>query len=159
MRIKKVKAKSDGKIFIVYEVLNSSEKYDENQMTCSDRAQPEFYKSLSNLKGQVIDLCELPKEWKADIEPTGVTFTYSESGESMSATIIAKRTLTKSNSPQNIVTPHKAQAKEGDGEEAAVVGLPDKCIKLLEKVIEQAKLYIDGKREQASLDLKDKQDG
>ena len=149
MRIKKLRA-DEKKIVLSYEKESVPGQLDDYSVTFHDKAVPSFYKSLDNLKGDVVSLCEFRKELEERIKVTGVTFSYDGETDIMGATIVAQVKLKNSTSPLNVATPHKvSELKDGKGNKKAL--LTEGCVTLLEKVKEECVSYIDGKREQTNL--------
>lgn len=151
MRFKKIKITSDKKISIIYEQQSKNGFYDEYSMTCSEEARPEFYKAMNGLAVFVIDMCELPKEYLERITIRGVSFSYGGDKEVMGATISAGMRLDNSYSGLNLNTPHKASDSYSDNDPDPMQVLDDKCVEALDRLCEEAELYVDGDRAQMQL--------
>ena len=156
--ITKVKFGKENKIHIEYKVerqVNGKTDYDEFTLNCVDKPRPEFEVVFINLRKHVLEICELPAD-VSDVEKVivkGVSFSYSESesGESvMGATITASRSLSKSNAPLIINTPHKFDVAHNDKQPITLLLTPE-CADLLYELIEEAEKYIDGERSQLNM--------
>lgn len=151
MRIKKAKVTSDKKIMMIYEKETKNHTWDEYQFTCSDMARPEFYSALQVLAKHVIEMCELPDSYLERIEVRGVSFSYSGPDETMGATISAGMRLDNSYVKLNLNTPHKASDSYSDQDPDPMQVLSTECIDALNKLCEEAELYINGDRAQGKL--------
>ena len=151
-RMKKVKITKEGKINIIYEKQMKS-TWDEYSFICSERAKPSFYESFDKLLPYVIELCELPDEYKQRITVKSISFSYGGESEVMGATITAAMELEHSNTPLNLNTPHKPSEPYNSAQEEALPDqcLTDDCVTALYKLCDEANLYIDGEREQTKL--------
>ncbi len=148
IRIKKVKITKHNRINIQYEKQNkNTETWDEYSLTCSDEPRPEFRLALARLATHVVEMCELPYEYKSRIIVNGVTFSYGGESETMGATIISQMELENSNTNLNLNTPHKGSEFYGDPKQL----LTDECIDDLEELIKEVELYIEGERAQMNL--------
>lgn len=151
IRIKKVKITKHNKINIQYEKQNrNTETWDKYSLTCSDEPRPEFRLALERLATHVVEMCELPYEYKQRIIVTGVTFSYGGESETMGATIISQMELENSNTNLNINTPHKTSefySETGDPKQL----LTYECLEDLENLINEVELYIEGERAQMNL--------
>lgn len=148
MRFKKIKVK-DAKVNLEYEVLKGS-SWDEFALLSNDKAQPAFYNALQAMAIDLTEMCELPADYVEKILVTGVSFSYAGERETMGATIIGQMKLKKSNVNLNLNTPHKIvdfYAESGDPFQL----LSDGCRTRLSELIEEAKNYVKGIREQAEL--------
>jgi hypothetical protein len=151
VRIKKFSIKKD-KVNIRYESQNKKTgSWDEYSMSCSDAPRPELEKALQDLATDVLEMCELPKEYTKRIKVTGVTFSYGGENEVMGATITSQMKLHKSNCDLNINTPHKASASYTAFDADPKALLTNECIAALEYLCKEIELYISGQRAQTTL--------
>lgn len=152
MRFKKIKITKDKKIMMIFEKQSkNSDVWDEYSLTCSEEARPEFYKALQALAKYVIEMCELPDDYLDRITVRGVTFSYAGMAEVMGATISAGMKLENSYTELNLNTPHKASDSYSDQDPDPMQVLSDECIDALDRLCEEAQLYVDGERAQMQL--------
>lgn len=156
-QITKIKLGKESKVHIEYRVPRSTEDgddYDLFTLDCVDKPLPAFEDAMMELRKHVLDICEMPAD---DLEVMkvivkGVSFSYSGDDDVMGATIIAIKTLNKSNTRLMINTPHKFSQPHSENQGAEMC-LSYDCIMVLEELIEQAEKYLDGERAQLKLDL------
>jgi hypothetical protein len=156
MQIKKVKVTKEGKISMEY-TQGAKGLQDEYTFTCSQKARPEFYQAFSDLRTDVIEICELDADaaggsteyYLSRITVKGVSFSYGGEDETMGAVLIAELRLDNSN-PLNLITPHKPSDLYGETGDPKMCLSAD-CIEHLEKLTKEAELYIKGDRAQASM--------
>lgn len=156
IRFTKIKvAKSDKtetiKIRIEYEVKNASKnEWDEMVLTSSDEAKESFHEALQALSIDVVEMCELPEDYKERVIVRSVSFSYGGKNDTMGATITATMKLLRSNVPLNINTPHKIEEFYSDeGDEAQL--LSEDCVHRLYELGYQAELFMKGERAQIPL--------
>lgn len=151
-RIKKIKVTKTGRISIEYDLYNKrAEAWDEYSLSCIDDPRPEFLIALARLSTHVVDMCELPKDYRNRVKVTGVTFSYGGEYEVMGAVIISQMELENSNCNLNLNTPHKASESYSDGDADPKQLLSDDCIDDLYGLCKETELYIDGDRAQISI--------
>jgi hypothetical protein len=152
IRITKVKDK-EGKVIIHYQQATpggSDGDWDDYTMTCGSKARPEFYEAMNEMVKHVVDICELPRESADLITIGGVTCSYPL--DIMGATISAKLRLRKSNAPLILNTPFKTSelyTETGDPDSL----LSGDCVDAICTLHEECEAYINGEREQLTLDL------
>lgn len=151
MRIKKIKITTDNKVLVVYEKMSRTGCWDEYSFACSEKGRPELYTALDNLAPHVIDMCELPNNYLNRIKVKSVSFSYGGENEVMGATISSQMKLEYSNCDLNLNTPHKASEPYNDGPADEKQLLSDDCVKDLDALCDEVRLYIDGERAQARL--------
>lgn len=151
-RMKKVKITKEGKINIIYEKQMKS-TWDEYSFICSEHAKPSFYESFTKMIPYVIELCELPDEYKQRITVKSISFSYGGDDEVMGATMSAAMELQHSNCPLNLNTPHKPSEPYNAMQEEPIPDqcLTEECVAALDNICAEAVAYIDGEREQTSL--------
>jgi hypothetical protein len=150
MRIKKVKITKYGQVSMSYE--QGAHNQDEYSFTCSEKARPEFYKTLEDLREHVLDMCELPANYLDRITVRGVSYSYGGEAEVMGATISASMRLDNSYQALNINTPHKASAMYNpDTPDDEMQLLSEDCIEVLSELQYECEKYIKGDRAQGSL--------
>lgn len=146
MRIIKLKIKNG--VYIEFQKKNSQEQWDDFSMNCADAPRPELIRALQKLAPFMAELCELPLDFKSKIQVKGISFSYSGSPEVMGAVISGAMKLYNSHGVLNLNTPHKVE----EGKDPAQL-LPEGCYCILDEVIEEAELYIEGSRAQGKLPL------
>lgn len=103
-----------------------------------DQPTTEFVQALQNFSDAVVEILELPSDYKRGMTVRGVTISYDEEGNPK-CTITAIKALENSNAPAVFNTPHGCEFRND-----AV---------LLEALSEQAGLYLDGQRQQGMFDF------
>ena len=139
-----------GVVFVAYE-----QGANEYSMKCNEMPRAEFVQALIELQEEVIRMCELPDEYLDRITVKSVSLNYGGKKETMGATITASMELFYSNAPLNLNTPNKPVEPYADGEyddEALEkMCLSEECVEKIFILINEANLYVDGKRAQGSL--------
>jgi hypothetical protein len=151
MKIRKIAFSSDGTILIDFDQPNPSNRSETDilSLKTKDAPRPEFKKALDGLLVHVLHILELSDKYGESMKMTGVSL--SVKGDVTYAILKAKKLLTYSNSPFNIITPKKPTSA---GEESAGDDLlTDECVKSLDLLIEEAKRFIRGERQQGELKL------
>ena len=151
VRFKKIKITSEKKIMMLFEKQSKSKAWDEYSLTCSEEARPEFYAAMQSLNKHVIEMCELPDDYIERITVRGVSFSYAGMDDVMGATISAGMRLDDSYTQLNLNTPHKASDSYSGQDPDPMQVLDDKCVEALDRLCEEAELYIDGDRAQMQL--------
>lgn len=152
IRIKKIKFTPTEKISIQYEKKNKKvHTWDEYSMTCADLPRPQLRNAMQDLGPHIIEMCELPKNYLDRITVTGVSFSYGGDKDVMGATITSQMKLTFSNCDLNLNTPHKASESYNEYEADPKQLLTDDCIKVLDNLCAEIKLYIEGERAQINM--------
>ena len=149
IRFKKIKARKDGKLRLEYEV-NNNGKWDEYTLNCSDEPKAAYTEAMAALAQDVIEMCELPVDYKDRITVTGVSFSHGGEKEVMGAVITAQMNLRHSNQPLNLNTPHKAEEYYGETGDALQL-LDEACVRRLTILQEEAEDYVNGTRAQVEM--------
>lgn len=157
MRIRKVKNSKDI-IRITYQLPDEHGVYSEEReysLTDKEKAAPGFYQAFLNMRRHVNVNCETNYD-EHNITVTGVSISYSDRGEItdlMGCVISATVELKNSNAPVNLNTPFKTEYEFGleDFGLDSSLCLSDECVTDVETLIEEAKRYVNGEREQGSL--------
>lgn len=143
------KVKYDGtKIEIRYQQPRNDGEPDEYEIKCRDLPHADFGRAFDALLPYAEEIAELPGMLEGSSRVRGVSLTWSED-DTMGACITVLKNLDTCRSPLVINTPHLPAVAANDA--GAEFVLPEKCIAALEKVIEEALAYLDGKRAQGSL--------
>lgn len=143
---------SDDSIKIEYEELNRNGGWDEYSMKSAEEPAPSFEHALDDLAPHVEQMCELTTN-DHQVHPytvRGVSFSYGGDHDVMGATITAERTLTNSNSPLILNTPHKIAEPYAEGSDETQVMTND-CLIDLERLQNEAEDYLEGKRAQMDM--------
>lgn len=140
--IKKVKVlPRQKKIKIDYE--KAGDKF---SGTYSEPAEPEFYQSFQKLILPVCEICELDLETFSDrIVPYGVTFAYVGTHDTMKASIQCKMHMPLSNTDTVLNTPSRTVSTEFED------GLDADTCRIIEKLEQETRKYLNGQRAQQSL--------
>lgn len=148
MRFRKIKH-DKGRVHIEYEV-NNKGGWDEFSLNCVDEPKPDFGIALQALGDDIIDICELPDDYRSRIRMTSVSFSYGGDNEVMAATLISQMALNRSNVNLNLNTPHKSSEPYSEGGDASQC-LSEDCIEHLTDLMLEAEDYVNGKRAQGEL--------
>lgn len=149
IRIKKIKRKSNGTIFIGYEIPSpqADGEFDEFTMSCKQEPHIDFVTALSDLAPSVKEILELPDEYAQGLVVSGVSFTHkeTEAGEVEGCVITAQKALKGHPAPAIFNTPHKTEVPYSEtGDDSAT--LTQTAIVALEALKAEAEAYIGGKR-------------
>ena len=152
-RICKVK-RASGKLEIEYEVPS---KDGANEFVLKSRELPrgEMIRAFEALvQPAIVDVLELPDAYTEDCKATGASFSYvpgPTGKEIMGCVITLQKKLSTANSPLILNTPHlPSEAYSGNPNDTNPT-LPGELVDRLEKLQEEARLYIRGERAQATL--------
>lgn len=149
IRIRKIKLSE--KVEIKYEVLEGDKVKEEYSLTCIDKPLPSFTDAILVLAQSVVEICELPYEDIDCITVSGVSFSYGGEKQVMGVVIAAQKKLKKTDAPLNLNTPHKIEDFYGEPTGSASQLLDDETRDKLYAVTEEAKMYIEGERQQEDL--------
>jgi hypothetical protein len=148
----KIKQTSENKIHLEYFEEKSNGQIDNYTFTSSDKPNPTFEIALLRLRKHLLDICEFSStdEEIKKIVVKGVSFSYATENNIMGAVLTGQRSLKYSNCPLNINTPYKAEDIYNDAGNPDLL-LPSACVIDLYKLIDEAKAYLEGDREQLDL--------
>lgn len=113
-----------------------------------------FTKAITALAAHVCSLCEFPDKDEAKITPSGITVT--ENGDNNLALIVASKRIKKGKRVFNITTPLLSMYP--DKENKATDCMAAEEARAIEKVITEAKKYLDGDRAQGIIKFEDDKD-
>lgn len=142
IEFRKIKYNSD-KVEIKYDIDNDSYK-----LSSYDKPRPEFIDALQNLVNPLVKICEFQEGYGDTIEIISVSLSYSKG--IMGATITGLKKLNTSYAPLVINSPH-LPTEDYSGNNPNAHLLPKEAITRIETLIEEAELYINGKRSQLSI--------
>ena len=151
-RIAKVKVK-DGQIIIIH--VEKHGEFNEKEITFKsfDRPHEDFDKAMDALATHARTILELPKDWKKDdMRITGVSWSQSDAGV-QGAVLTGQVSLGTSDAPFNFNTPHLPFEQYSETGNSPV--MPTDVIEALEKLQIQAEAFLEGKRAQADLFVKE----
>lgn len=115
----------------------------------ADQPMKTFNEALQALKSFVLDLLELPDSYgEKNFAIKGVSFTHKS--DIMGAVVTAEKKLADSNSPFNIATPH-LPSKPYNPKDTDSLHLSPTFVRALDRLIDEANKYIDGKRLQMDI--------
>jgi hypothetical protein len=150
MRFKKIKMTKEGKIQMEYEIKNQKGGMDEFSFSCAEEPKSSFVVALSDLRQDVLGMCELPDDYLDRIRVSGISFSYGGENETMGAVIIASMILHQSNTSLNLNTPHKIEEFYGEtGDKLQLLNEP--CVGRIKTLIFEAGDYVKGIRAQRNL--------
>ncbi|MFA7326289.1 MAG: hypothetical protein WC121_06460 [Candidatus Kapaibacterium sp.] len=142
MELRKIKYNSD-KVEIKYDIDNDSYR-----LSSYDKPRPEFIEAMQKLVEPLVEICEFQEGYGDTIDIISVSISHSKG--IMGATITGLKKLDTSYAPLVINTPHlPTEDYSGNNPNAPI--LPDIAVKRIEGLIEEAELYINGKRSQLSI--------
>lgn len=153
IRMKKIKYAGDPlKVTIKYQRLNKIGEWDDHEMETKTEPHPDFIRSLNAMGNHLQDMCE---QYTATGDPApcdarSVTVTWSGDPEIMGCVISGGRSLDWSYQPLNINTPHKTAESHSEHEDEMQL-LTTECVEDLEKLMQEAWSFIQGKRAQGDL--------
>lgn len=145
------KIKFDGtRVEIKYTVGRGGGEPDEYELKCRDLPHPDFKVAFEALRPFVAEICEMDEDYLEKSEVRGVSI--SNTNGVMGACITVLKTLKTATSPLVINTPHLPSEpyNEEQNPETAKL-LPKECVEAIQDLIDEAGLYVDGKRAQGSL--------
>ena len=164
MEINKIKIKQD-RVTIDYSKIHTIGDNNTfvNKYSIDSPEQPTeaFKKAFQNLDFHFIEICEFANKQEdiavtcEDVKITGITLKHKE-GVFEGAIITGTKQLAYSNSPLVVNTPIKLV--NYDDEFDRMKHFTDPALTAIKKVIEHAEEYVNGKRLQVEIDLKDKQE-
>jgi hypothetical protein len=147
MKITKIHVKED-RVKIEYQTRftkGDEIKVNKFAVDCCEAARPEFYKVLQSLREDMIEICELPEDFSQGLSIVGATFNHDD--DIWGALISGLKTLKKSRAPFIIHTPYKPAVPD-TGDSNRISCLSNSCVAKLDKLMEYAEGYVDGKRAQ-----------
>jgi hypothetical protein len=154
-KIRKVKF-SKGRMCIEYSVQRPGmEAEDEYTVNCGEAPHRTFLAALDNLRGHVLEMCEMSLLPVPRTTVHGASFSYTENAdgeEVLGAVITALIALNRSRSPLVINTPHKFAAPLNDADDPGFC-LTEEAGESLESLIEETNEYLNGHRAQGRLNL------
>lgn len=147
-QIQKVRQSRES-VMVIY---RESSAHGSRTITMETTEQPAaaFTAALQSLKTDVLQICDLPVEYGAQMRVTSVSFTNKK--DVMGAVITATKKLKDCNAPLNINTPHLPAAPADHKSQSTANLLSDDCVKRLEKVLKETEQLIDGKKLQTDIE-------
>lgn len=118
---------------------------DDHMLNSADKAAPSFHEALQALSQDVIEMCELPDDYRKRIIVKSVSLSHTDG--IIGATITATMELEDSNSPLNLNAPHKfeeAISEPGDPKQI----LDPACSRRIHMLIIEAEQFVKGVRQQ-----------
>lgn len=144
--------------------MNRSGDWDQYSMKSFQSPHPDFIKRLDALAAVQVLACELVEGYEIlEVEDVinlpetlrhdtrGVSLFYQE-GEPpvMGVVITTVRQLRGSNSPMACNSPPKWSGLINEGQDEEML-LPEECVHVIKELIDEARLYLEGKRDQGDL--------
>jgi hypothetical protein len=145
IRITKIKY-DEKKVRLEYERAREEGDPDEFVLGCGDRPSRAFRDALQALAQDVNAICEFDPPQALTVRGVSLSWT----NDIMGACVTALKTLTTTNSPLVLTTPHLPSEPYGEGAGGPVMTRP--MIHRLEQLIDEARRYVlGGAREQGKL--------
>jgi len=148
-RIKKVKL-TDRKVHVDYLEMLPGGIVVGRSITTTERPAPSLADTMQALAKHVIEICELPDEWRSGLKVTGLLLSWSN--KIMGATIVCQKILRRAGAPMRVATPHMLSAPRDGGQDYSMC-LSDECVDAIDAVIAETEAFIAGKRAQMNLEL------
>ncbi len=151
-RVRKFKYKPTAGMFVAFEATNSSDPdaYDEFTLKSGDEPRGTLITQLNAMSQHVVDLCELPADYAANIQVIGITVTYSDD-DIQGLGISALRTLENTDQPMVLNTPHFTRDPYSPTAPSDVGVFSGRCAADLDRLEELIFDYVDGDRAQMDL--------
>jgi len=150
MRFKTIKILKEGTT-VIWESPKEGGGYTEGSVKNGDDPRQAFKNAINDLKDFLIDLSEASGLDKKLIKTTGVQLSYKGEHETMNVIITGYRTYKNSGGSNPLISPGKATGNPTGKSTAEENLLPEKCIKIVEKLITEAKEYIKDPKRQTTL--------
>ena len=163
MQVNKVQILSNGSISVGYqEYLGQDEETQKSRWdkisgrTIQAKAVERFYDILAELKPHAVELLEIiPAKMVNRVRVRGFTFTYTKEHK-MGGEMIVDISLSKSEPPLHLVTPHKVvESYNDDKKDEDLKRFNEECGKLIAELHDETVNYINGKRLNIEMDLKE----
>lgn len=119
-----------------------------HELTCKDDPRAEFDTALQSLRGDVLVIAELPREYGTDMRVQSVSLSLNQKTGARGAVVTSMKTLKIANGPLALHTPHLLAEIPGElpleGEPTGV--MPTGMWGRIEKLEQEAWAYLAGKR-------------
>lgn len=149
-RLRKLKLGKDGKVELAFQQRAEPERpWDDFAMTCNDAPRPEMATALQALVPDLLDICELPEDYRSGLTIASVSLSYGGDEETMGAVMTGLKALCTARAPLVLNSPHLPSEPYSDGADEPT--LPAETVAKLATVEGEAFLYVDGDRAQGSL--------
>ena len=96
---------TDGKITIVYQKSARGGVWDKNTMSSSDEPSGAFTRAIDALAPFVLEILDMPGSMLSTVDVIGVSLKFSKHGDIRTAHILARRTLSNTNSVIKLKVP------------------------------------------------------
>jgi len=121
-----------------------------HELESKDKPEPEFFKALEDLRQHALDLMELPTSYGTGFTVSGVSINHEEGDGRVGMVVTCLKAIEQANSPMVLNTPH---LRELIDEDTDVGFIPSDMLGVLQRLIGRAERFLDGHREQVSMDL------
>ena len=143
-KITKIKIDKDSRFATIIYHKTSSKSEKETTFRGYEEATDEFIKDFRQMSEHIISTLDFPEEWWCDMTTTGLSITWKE-GNIIGMVITAQKAIEGLAAPLNINTPFIQVASYHLANDTCDdVYFDDKCEQLLEKVLADAKRYMNG---------------
>ena len=159
IKFTKIKVESkDAKNRIVLEYAKRNENgqdWDIYTMNSVDNPAPSFHEAMQELSQDVVELCELPDDFRERIVVKSVSLSDGDGDGFGGATITEAFQLKNSYAPLNLNTPYKSSAASGQEDPKQILDPATErriCVLIIE-----AEQFLHGSRAQVSMEFSEKQ--
>jgi len=150
MRITKVKILSEV-VQIAWQTPYKDGGFNQASLESKNDPAEAFAKAVNDLKPFLISICEIEALDKKLIKATGITIKYKGENDIRNVIITGIKTYKNSNGCMTFNTSPKADRSEGEPTAEENL-LPEKCVAVIDRVIDEAKKFIKGERLQIDMD-------
>lgn len=143
-KITKIKIDKDSRFATIIYHKTSSKSEKETTFRGYEEATDEFIKDFRQMSEHIISTLNFPEKWLCDMTTTGLSITWKE-GNIMGMVITAQKVIVGLAAPLNINTPFIQVASYHLANDTCDdVYFDNQCEQLLEKVLADAKRYMNG---------------
>jgi len=153
-RLLKFKMSKEGDLFIKYEQ-DGDNGVDIITLETPDLPSKELGDAFNKMVDHVIAIGELPGHWREFLTMRGVTVTWTNGVQGLVLT--ALRTLSGSNSPMTINTPHFTRESYNEDDESDISIFSLECGEDLDYLEAEIFRFVDGARAQKELNFEEEE--
>jgi hypothetical protein len=153
-RLLKFKMSKEGDLFIKYEQ-DGDNGVDVITLETPDLPSKELGDAFNKMVEHMLDIGELPGSWREFLTMRGITVTWTNGVQGLVLT--ALRTLSGSNSPMTINTPHFTREPYNEDDESDLGIFSFECGEDLDNLEAEVFRFVDGARAQQELNFEEEQ--
>jgi hypothetical protein len=116
----------------------------ESSLHSADLPRPEFIDAMQAFRNHVLDICELPADYAADLVVTGISLSENDS-QGRGIVVTAQKTVARAAAPVIINTPHVPEINEHGASLRAA------AMDAIDTLVTEARLFQQGTRAQADM--------